>query len=115
MLPTETTNRMNKPKRGDCGTCHWFEMGPQQPPKGPKQGSCLVNPPVPVMGQQQRIKGLGPNGPEMEIMQIQIGMLPPTQEDRRCALWRPAGANLDITRGRLIDAPTTDTRDSVES
>jgi hypothetical protein len=84
---------MTPPKKGNCGTCHWFERGPQEPPKDqPWAGSCLVNPPIPVLTQQQVSKGLGPRGPEMQIVPAVLGLLPTTDESRRCSLWRPAGA-----------------------
>ena len=42
-----------KPRKGDCGTCHWFEPETEQievgKPKGqPRAGLCLLRPPIPM-------------------------------------------------------------------
>lgn len=82
---------MTKPKRGNCGTCHWFERGPNEPPKdGVWQGSCLVNPPIPFLMAQNKMVP-GPKGMQQYTEPMNMTMLPMTQEDRRCSLWRPAG------------------------
>lgn len=76
---------MSKARKGDCGTCHWFEM----------EGDghvCLVNPPV--ISQTMIPAGMGPQGPMMKPA-LQ-GLCPPTRENRRCEKWRPAGRLPDI-------------------
>jgi hypothetical protein len=84
---------MTTPKRGNCGTCHWFEPEGQAPTNGqPWAGLCLANPPV--AAQTMVPSGLGPHGPMMRPA-IQ-GMVPPTNDNRRCAQWRPAGMLPDL-------------------
>jgi hypothetical protein len=80
--------RGHKARRGDCGTCHWFERVPEQPSgDNPWAGWCLYAPPV--CSQTMVPAGLGPQGPMMKpAMQ---GLVPPTYETRRCHLWRPFG------------------------
>lgn len=88
---------MTKPKRGDCGTCHWFERVPQPPlDDQPWLGFCCVNPPTPFVGMQE-VPGsrLSPHGPQAAPA-IQ-GMLPPTNELRRCEKWWPFGKLPDVT------------------
>lgn len=81
---------MNAPKRGNCGTCHWFEPNPDPSQAG--TGLCYVTPPVPA--QTMVSAGLGPQGPMMKPA-LQ-GLSPPTHENRRCAQWRPAGMLPDL-------------------
>jgi hypothetical protein len=81
-----------KPRKGDCGTCHWFEPETEQievgKPKGqPRAGLCLLRPPIPM--QTMIPAGLGPQGPMMKPA-LQ-GVCPPTSENRRCEGWRAFG------------------------
>ena len=83
-----------KPKRGECGTCHWFEVWPHhnQNPDSPLGGSCVVSPPHPYQ-QMQPIKGTQLSQQGTQFTTVAAGMVPPTHELRRCSLWRPCGAN----------------------
>ncbi len=85
---------VKKPRRGDCGTCHWFEREEMSPQPGmPWSGVCLLNPPVSNLGMVAA--GLGPQGPMMR-QQLQ-GICPPTHELRRCQWWRAFGRVPDST------------------
>lgn len=75
---------MTKPRRGDCGSCHWFELAPQQQ-NGQRIGKCMVNPPVAMQGMQQN-----PLAPQQARMILQ-GIRPPVAETDRCEKWRAAG------------------------
>jgi hypothetical protein len=81
-----------KPKRGYCGTCHWFEANPteMQTQNQPRIGLCFVNPPqaAPSMG-QVRGSQFTAGGPQMAP--TSVGLTPPTSELRRCSEWRPMG------------------------
>jgi len=88
-------NNITKPKRGDCGTCHWFEQWPGAPDPGtPSQGSCVANPPAPIAHpvqiKQPAIVDPTKQQPPAFTLQVQ-GIVPPTNELRRCSQWRPAG------------------------
>ncbi len=73
--------QVRKPRKGDCGTCHWFERAPNEPRAGtPWAGVCLYNPPIP--GQTVMQSPLG--GPPQPMLQ---GIHPPTQELLRCHFW----------------------------
>lgn len=78
-----------KPKRGNCGSCHWFEVATIQQ-NGERQGTCCVNPPLAVQVMQM-VPGsqLHPQGPQMQP--ATAGLRPPTTESARCEKWRPAG------------------------
>lgn len=84
---------MDKPKRGNCGSCQWWEFaGAIRSPNGDevRNGFCMVNPPVPVMvATPAPGSALSAGGPRM-IPGVQ-GMLPPQTENGRCAQWRAAG------------------------
>ena len=90
------STQIQKPKRGDCGTCHWFDPMLQQAkpalglPPQPRIGLCLFNPPQPYPVQQQ-VSGTQflPQGPQ--VAPSTVGMTPPTTELRRCSHWRPLG------------------------
>ena len=85
---------MTKPRRGDCGGCHWFELAPGQQ-GGIRTGFCMANPPVaapsvqphPVMQGQGRM-----------VLQ---GFRPPVAETDRCEKWRTAGAIPGTARERI--------------
>ena len=80
--------RAHKIKRGDCGSCQWFDRVPEEPKNNdPWAGWCLYNPPV--AAQTMVPAGLGPQGPMVKPMMQ--GVVPPTLETRRCHLWRPIG------------------------
>lgn len=84
---------MNKPKRGDCGTCHWWEFaGTLKAPNGDevRNGFCCVNPPVPVMTVGQAPGSVLSNSQPRMVQGVQ-GMLPPQTELGRCQKWRPTG------------------------
>ena len=81
--------RTRNPKRGECGTCHWFEAEPleRQNPDFPRTGLCFA---MPANAAPTLVPGrLGPQGREMEQKWQAIN--PPTNEIRRCSLWRPMG------------------------
>jgi hypothetical protein len=84
----EKPGQVRKPRRGDCGTCHWFERAPEQPKAGiPWAGYCFCN--VPIIGQIMAMKMTAQGN--MPVPQI-TGSRPPTFEIDRCEKWRPAGA-----------------------
>ena len=75
----------HKAKRGDCGTCLWFDRVPEEPKNNdPWSGWCLYNPPVPRIDTQV-------NQLTNQIRPMFQGIVPPTFETRRCHHWRPAG------------------------
>jgi hypothetical protein len=80
--------KLPKPKRGECGTCHWFEPAPTeiQPADQPRQGTCVVKPPapIPVMTLKPGSQLL-PSGPQAQ--QGVQGIRPPTHELLRCGEW----------------------------
>lgn len=79
-----------KPRRGNCGSCHWFECGPVHPAQvngAERQGICMVAPPIAVAVNQQSGLAAPGRGPQLGS----IGLRPPTGENGRCAQWRPAG------------------------
>lgn len=82
---------VDKPKRGTCGTCHWWEFSNViTPPNGEqiRNGVCMVNPPVPVMiaaPMPQNV--LTPGGPQQRMGAAVQGMLPPQTELGRCSRW----------------------------
>ena len=79
-----------KLKRGDCGTCHWFEAFPTEMQKQPiRHGFCLGGLPVPVPQQQMVGSVLAPE--KMQVVTSAAGMRPPTTENSRCPQWRPMG------------------------
>jgi hypothetical protein len=72
---------VRKARKGDCGTCHWFERAPNEPRAGaPWSGICLHNPPG--VGQSMMQSALG--GPPQAMLQ---GIHPPVSEIGRCHLW----------------------------
>jgi hypothetical protein len=75
---------MTKSRRGDCGSCHWFELVEGQQ-NGDRVGHCMVNPPVAMQGMQQN-----PLAPQQARMVLQ-GIRPPVAETDRCEKWRPCG------------------------
>src|SRR6202030_1123099 len=82
--------QVRKPRKGDCGTCHWFERAPNEPRAGaPWSGICLYNPPGPMPVVAQSSLG----GPPQQMMQ---GVHPPVSEIGRCHLWRPFGMLPDL-------------------
>jgi hypothetical protein len=90
------TARLAKPSRGQCGTCDWFEVWPGNPDPGvPLQGSCVVNPPQPVLQVQQvpmsAIVDPTRAAQAARMQQSIQGMVPPTNEFRKCQHWRPMG------------------------
>lgn len=74
---------MTKSRRGDCGSCHWFELDPTQQ-NGNRVGYCMVNPPVAAQGMQQ-------NPITNQVRPILQGIRPPVSEHDRCEKWRQAG------------------------
>lgn len=98
------TESLPKPKKGNCGTCNWFEAAPKemqpQPGRGgipigikvPLQGICCFNPPqaVPTMGHVQGSQ-FSPQGPQQAP--TAFGVRPPVNELLRCSQWRPAGTD----------------------
>jgi len=73
--------QVRKPRKGDCGTCHWFERAPAEPKAGvPWSGICLYNPPGPMPVVAQSSLG----GPPQQMMQ---GVHPPVSEIGRCHHW----------------------------
>jgi hypothetical protein len=100
--------RAHKVKRGDCGTCQWFERVPEQPKNDePWAGWCLHNQPIASQGFQQ----LGVAGPQgQNVRPVLQGVVPPTFETRRCAQWWPAGAQTpwDIIHGEKHGKSGTD-------
>lgn len=83
----------DKPRRGTCATCHWWEFSNIiRAPNGDeiRNGVCMVNPPSPVMTAMQAPGSqLRPSGPQL-VPAVQ-GMLPPITENGRCSKWLPAG------------------------
>jgi hypothetical protein len=76
-----TQVEVRKPRKGDCGTCHWFERAPNEPRPGvPWSGICLYNPPQ--IGNAVVQSSLG--GPPQAMMQ---GIHPPVSEIARCHHW----------------------------
>lgn len=87
---------MIAPKKYTCGTCHWFERGPNPPAKGqPQGGSCMVNPPVPALTMQQ-VNTLHPSGPQS--VPAVMGILPQTLETYRCSKWHASGATFQMDK-----------------
>ena len=87
--------KLPKPIRGQCGTCEWFEVWPGNPEPGtPLQGVCVVNPPsplaTPVAMRPSAIVDPA-RGPQQQLGMKVDGMSPPTNELRKCSLWRPVG------------------------
>lgn len=77
------TPKGHKAKRGDCGTCHWFDRVPEEPKNNePWAGWCLYAPPIASQTHVQTVGGVKP---------MFQGVVPPTLETRRCHLWRPFG------------------------
>jgi hypothetical protein len=75
--------QVRKSRKGDCGTCHWFERASSEPKAGvPWAGYCHYNPPV---AGQTMVPTLGPQGQGMAPM-FQ-GILPPVFEIGRCHFW----------------------------
>jgi hypothetical protein len=75
--------QVRKPRKGDCGTCHWFERAPQEPKAGnPWSGICLYNPPI---AGQTMMPQMGPQG--MQATPMFQGIAPPVSEIGRCHLW----------------------------
>lgn len=73
--------QVRKPRKGDCGLCHWFERAPNEPRAGsPWSGICLYNPPAPMPTVAQSALG----GPPQQMMQ---GIHPPVSELGRCHHW----------------------------
>jgi hypothetical protein len=72
---------VTKPRRGDCGSCHWFEMMANQA-NGSRIGQCMVNPPVAMQGMQQN--PLAPN----QVRPVLQGIRPPVAETDRCEKWK---------------------------
>jgi len=73
--------QVRKPRKGDCGTCHWFERAPNEPRAGvPWSGICLYNPPL--AGQALIQSPIG--GPSQAMLQ---GIHPPVSEIARCHHW----------------------------
>jgi len=79
--------QVRKPRKGDCGLCHWFERANEEPKAGiPWAGYCMLNPPIAA---QTVIPAIGPQG---QFMKPQFqGIRPPTFETDRCQYWRPFG------------------------
>jgi len=77
---------MTKPRRGQCGTCHWWDYDASQA-NGQRVGRCMVNPPV--AAQTMMPGGIGPQGPM--VRPAWQGIRPPTLESDRCSKWHPAG------------------------
>jgi hypothetical protein len=73
--------QVRKPRKGDCGTCHWFERAPQEPRAGaPWSGVCLYNPPATMPTVVQSALGGG-------AQQMLQGVHPPVSEIARCHHW----------------------------
>jgi hypothetical protein len=74
---------VRKVKKGDCGTCHWFERAPAEPKPGvPWAGYCHYNPPI---AGQTMVAQMGPQG--MGAAPMFQGILPPVFEIARCHFW----------------------------
>ena len=87
---------MTKPRRGDCGSCHWFELQPGEV-NGHRIGNCMVAPPTPLPSMQQH-----------PVMQNQARMVthairPPVAETDRCEKWRVFGAMPRISVTELME------------
>lgn len=99
-----TTQQVQKPGKGNCGTCCWFEAFPKEmqpmPGRGgvplgvkvPMQGVCQVNPPQPFPSMQQ-IPGSQFTQQGAQAAPTSIGLRPPVHELLRCSLWRPMGVD----------------------
>jgi len=73
--------QVRKPRKGDCGTCHWFERALQEPKAGlPWSGICLYNPPL---INQTAI----PNVVSGQMQAMMQGIHPPVSEIARCHHW----------------------------
>lgn len=98
------TESSPKPKRGNCGTCSWFEPFPanMQPVAGrgnipiglkiPLQGVCQFNPPQPVPSFQQ-VPGSQFTAQGPQQAPTAMGLRPPVHELLRCSQWRPVGTD----------------------
>lgn len=90
-----SNKKPEKPSRGQCGTCCWFEVWPGDPDPGqPIVGSCVVSPPQPYFQQMMKKPSavVDPSKPQIpEFTSSVSGMVPPTNEFRKCSLWRPFG------------------------
>ena len=74
---------VRKPRKGDCGTCHWFERVPAEPKAGnPWSGYCNYNPPIAA---QTAVPQMGAQGMQMQAMWQ--GVCPPVSELGRCHHW----------------------------
>jgi hypothetical protein len=73
-----------------CGSCYWFWGSGQRVKEGPMQGQetgeCWLNPPQLTMVPSAR-PTLGAQGPVMLGQMQQMGVSPPTVENRRCKEW----------------------------
>ena len=79
--------QVRKPRKGDCGTCHWFERASAEPKAGmPWSGYCHYNPPLAA---QTAVPQMGAQGMQMQPMWQ--GVCPPVSELGRCHLWWPFG------------------------
>jgi hypothetical protein len=86
--------QVRKPRKGDCGTCHWFERAPQEPKAGvPWSGICLYNPPL---INQTAI----PNVLSGQMQAMMQGIHPPVSEIARCHHWTSLRQYYDGEEGK---------------
>jgi hypothetical protein len=91
---------VRKARKGDCGTCHWFERQPNQPRAGqPWTGLCLVNPPA----ASQTMVHSAVGGPPQPMLQ---GVHAPVSEIGRCHMWTEVRQYFDAKLGEITDVGT---------
>lgn len=92
---------VRKVRKGDCGTCYWFERQPTEPRAGqPWTGLCLHNPPAAAHTMVQSAVG----GPPQPMLQ---GIHPPVSEIARCHLWTEVRQYFDSKLVEGHDVGTT--------